>query len=66
MSFMSPSTPAAPMIANVDLPPPPQRTPPTQSPGQKPQRKSMQTSFLGASAVPQQQQSFSGKTLLGQ
>lgn len=53
---------AAPVVA-PEAPPP---APPTQSPvGQKPQAAQATPSFIGASAVPQQQ-NMGGKSLLGQ
>jgi hypothetical protein len=59
---MTPPAPQLPTLPNAPTPPPVFASSPT---GQKPQQKSMNTTFIGGAMVPNQSQT-PGKTLLGQ
>lgn len=63
MSFMRPSTPT--IIAPAMAPPTPPPTFGSSPVGERPGKKSMQTTFLGASVLPPSQ-GTGAKTLLGQ
>lgn len=65
MGFMTPEAPAA-ATPMPKAPPPPEARPPAQTPNARPQRKSMQPTFLGTGATPQAPANVGGKSLLGQ
>lgn len=63
MSFATPPTPALPTMPQAPAAPPMFMSP--TAPGQKPQAKSSQPTYLGAALTPNPS-NLGGKTLLGQ